>query len=96
MCVCVCVCMYVCACVCVCVCLFACVCVCVHSCAPDALPGLINKTWQVFYLSPLYRFSTQPQSLKQYGRSLASYIVQVCALILVLLVLCKLLHVRIE
>ncbi|XP_076470491.1 centromere protein L-like [Babylonia areolata] len=43
---------------------------------PGALPGLTGKTWQVFYLSPLYRFSTHPQSLKQYGRSLATYVVQ--------------------
>ncbi|KAL8560941.1 hypothetical protein ACOMHN_019925 [Nucella lapillus] len=40
------------------------------------LPGMTSKTWQVFQLSPLYKFSTQPQSLKQYGRSLATYIVQ--------------------
>ncbi|KAK7474993.1 hypothetical protein BaRGS_00033740, partial [Batillaria attramentaria] len=43
---------------------------------PVPLPGLTNKTWQVFHLSPLYGFSTQPQSLKQYGRSLASYLLQ--------------------
>ncbi|KAK7114847.1 centromere protein L-like [Littorina saxatilis] len=43
---------------------------------PGALPGLTNKTWQVLYLSPLYKFSTQPQALKQYGRSLATFLVQ--------------------
>ena len=46
-------------------------------CSSGAMPGLTNKTWQVFHLSPLYKFSTQPQSLKQYERSLATYLVQV-------------------
>ncbi|XP_025115829.1 centromere protein L-like [Pomacea canaliculata] len=41
-----------------------------------SLPGLINKTWCVFYLSPLYGFSLDPQALKQYGRSLTTYFAQ--------------------
>lgn len=48
-----------------------------YLCHAVALPGLINKTWQVFHLSPLFGFSSQPQTLRQFSRSLTAFIVMV-------------------
>ena len=36
------------------------------------LSGFIDKTWRVYKLSPLYKFSTAPKDLKRYGQLLSS------------------------
>nr|XP_022345678.1 centromere protein L-like [Crassostrea virginica] len=36
------------------------------------LKGFIDKTWRVYKLSPLYKFSTAPKDLKRYGQLLSS------------------------
>ncbi|KAK2191225.1 hypothetical protein NP493_55g04005 [Ridgeia piscesae] len=38
------------------------------------LKDLVNKTWRVYHVSALYKFSSQPTSLKFYSKLLATYI----------------------
>ncbi|XP_048735580.1 centromere protein L-like isoform X2 [Ostrea edulis] len=38
----------------------------------EELKGFTNKTWKVFKLSPLYKFSSSPRDLKRYGQLLSS------------------------
>lgn len=39
--------------------------------------GFTNKTWKVFKLSPLYKFSSSPRDLKRYGQLLSSSVAMV-------------------
>lgn len=41
----------------------------------EEFKGFTNKTWRVFKLSPLYKFSSSPKDLKRYGQLLSSCVV---------------------